>query len=151
MQPIKRVGKEMKLRIKPSVDMGLLVIRIALGLGYIFVHGRPKLFAGPELWAKVGSAVGYLGINFLFTVWGLLAACTEFFGGILILLGLFFRPAGVFIVITMLVAANRGFVTGGGLNSIAYPLELGITVLGLLFTGPGKYSLDYRLYGRKKI
>lgn len=141
----------MKFRVKSFPDLGLLIIRIVLGLGYIFVHGRPKLFAGPELWAKVGSAVSYLGINFSFTVWGLLAACTEFFGGILILLGLFFRPATVFIFITMLVAANRGFSTGGGLSSVAYPLELGITILGLFFTGPGKYSLDYHLFGRKRI
>lgn len=145
----KRVEMKLKLRIKTYPDLGLLVIRIVLGLGYIFVHGRPKLFGGPELWAKVGSAVSYLGINFSFTVWGLLAACAEFFGGLLILLGLFFRPAGFFIVLTMLVAANRGFITGGGLSSVAYPLELGITILGLLFTGPGKYSLDYRLFGRK--
>lgn len=151
MLPAKRAEKDMKLRIKSYPDLGLLIIRTALGLGYILVHGRPKLFAGPEIWAKVGSAVSYLGINFSFTVWGFIAACAEFFGGILILLGLFFRPAGVFIVITMLVAANRGFITGGGLNSIAYPLELGITIIGLLITGPGKYSMDYRLFGRKKI
>ena len=141
----------MKFRIKTYPDLGLLIIRIVLGLAYIFVYGRPKLFAGPELWAKTGSAMSYLGINFAFSIWGLLAACTEFFGGILILLGLYFRPAAVFILITMLVAANRGFVTGGGLSSIAHPLELGITILGLLFTGPGKYSLDYQFFGKKKI
>ncbi len=141
----------MKLRIKTFPDFGLLVIRIVLGLGYIIVHGGAKLFAGPAVWTKTGSAVSYLGINFSFTVWGFLASCSEFFGGILILLGLFFRPAAVFIIITMFVAANRGFSTGGGLNSIAYPLELGITVLGLFFTGPGKYSLDYRVFGRKRV
>jgi putative oxidoreductase len=147
----KRFKVKMKLRVKTYTDLGLLVIRIILGLGYIIVHGGQKLFSGPELWSKVGSAVNYLGINFLFPVWGLLAACSEFFGGILILLGLFFRPAAFFIIITMLVAANRGFATGGGLNSAAYPLELGITILGLVLTGPGKYSLDYYLLGRKRI
>jgi putative oxidoreductase len=132
----------MKFKMNNYPDLGLLIIRLILGLGYIFVHGAPKLFAGPEQWAKTGSAVSYLGINFSYTIWGLLAACAEFFGGILILLGLFFRPAAVFLIITMLVAANRGYAAGGTLGSVAYPLEMGITILGLFFIGPGKYSLD---------
>jgi putative oxidoreductase len=140
----------MKLKIKAFPDFGLLVIRIVLGLSYAVVHGSAKLFAGPDVWTKTGSAVSYLGINFSYTAWGFLASCSEFFGGILILLGLFFRPAAMFIVITMLVAANRGFSTGGGLSSMTYPLELGITILGLFFTGPGKYSLDYHLFGGKR-
>ena len=139
----------MKFRLKTYPDLGLLVIRIVLGFSYIIVHGGAKLFAGPALWTKIGSAVGFLGINFSFALWGFLASCAEFFGGILILLGLFFRPAAVFIIITMFVAANRAFSTGGPLSSIAYPLELGITIFGLFLTGPGKYSLDYHLFGRK--
>jgi putative oxidoreductase len=122
---------------------------LILGSSYVIVHGGQKLFAGPENWAKIGSAVSYLGINFSFTIWGMLAACAEFFGGILIILGLFFRPAAVFIIITMLVAANRAIVSGGALSNIAYPLEMGITILGLFFTGPGKFSLDYRLSEKK--
>ncbi len=141
----------MKMRLKPYPDFGLLLIRLVLGLSYMIVHGGQKLIAGPQLWAKIGSAVGYLGINFSFTAWGFLAACAEFFGGLLILLGLFFRPASVFIIITMFVAANSGLEGGSSLGTIAHPIELGITILGLFFTGPGKYSLDYQLFGRKKI
>lgn len=141
----------MKLRIKTFPDFGLLLIRIVLGLSYTIVHGGAKLFAGPDVWTKTGSAVSHLGINFSYAAWGFLASCSEFFGGILILLGLFFRPAAALIIITMFVAVNRGLSTGGGLNSIVYPLELGITILGLFFTGPGKYSLDYRLFGSKRI
>lgn len=141
----------MRLKINNYPDLGILVIRIVLGMGYIFVHGAPKLFGGPERWAKIGSAMHYIGINFFYSFWGFLASCSEFFGGILLLLGLFFRPSAVFLIITMFVAANRGLVTGGGLNSIAYPLELGITILGLFFTGPGKYSLDKLIFGGKKL
>jgi putative oxidoreductase len=130
-------------------DFGLLVFRLILGSSYIVVHGGQKLIAGPTNWTKIGSAVSYLGINFSFTIWGLLAACAEFCGGMLILFGLFFRPAAVFIIITMLVAANRAIASGEPLSNIAYPLEMGITILGLFFTGPGKFSLDYRLSGRK--
>jgi putative oxidoreductase len=141
----------MKLRMKNYPDFGLLVVRLMLGLAYVIVHGGPKIFAGPALWTKIGSAVSYVGINFSFTAWGFLAACAEFFGGILILLGLFFRPATVFIIITMFVAANRAAATGSSLSSIAYPLEMGITILGLFFTGPGRYSLDHQLFGSRKV
>ncbi len=139
----------MKFRMKTFPDLGLLVIRIVLGFSYIIVHGGAKLFAGPALWTKIGSAVSFVGINFSYPVWGFLASCAEFFGGILILLGLFFRPAAVLIIITMLVASNKAFSTGGPLSSIVYPLELGITILGLFLTGPGKYSLDYHFFGRR--
>lgn len=139
----------MKLSIKTFPDFGLLVIRIVLGLSYIIVHGGQKLIAGPALWAKIGIAINSLGINFAFTAWGFLAMCAEFFGGILILFGLFFRPAAALIIITMFVAAYSTAGHGAPLGTLAYPIELGITILGLFFTGPGKYSLDYRLFGRK--
>ncbi len=141
----------MKWKFKTYPDLGLLTIRVILGLAYIFVYGGRKLFAGPEMWTNIGSAVSKLGIHFSYPVWGFLASCAEFFGGILILIGLFFRPAAAFIIITMLVAANEGYVTGGTLSSIAHPLELGITLLGLFLMGPGRYSVDYHLSGRRKV
>ncbi len=140
----------MKWKLRTYPDLGLLTIRVILGLAYIFVYGGRKLFAGPETWTNIGSAVSHIGITFSYPVWGFLASCAEFFGGILILLGLFFRPAAAFIIITMLVAANSGYVTGGPLSSISHPLELGITLLGLFLMGPGRYSLDYHLSGRRK-
>ncbi len=137
----------MKFRLKTFPDFGLLAIRVALGLSYAFVHGWQKLISGPVLWTKIGASVSHLGINFAFPMWGFLAMCSEFFGGILILLGLFFRPAAMFIIITMFVAAYSTF--GKDLGTFAHPIELGVTILGLLFTGPGKYSLDNLLFGRK--
>ncbi len=141
----------MKLKFSTYPDLGLLTIRVILGLAYIFVYGGKKLFAGPETWTSIGSAVSNLGITFSYPVWGFFASCAEFFGGILILLGLFFRPAAAFIIIVMLVAANRGYVTGGALSSMAHPLELGITLLGLFLMGPGRYSLDYHFSGRRRV
>lgn len=139
----------MKLRMKTFPDFGLLIIRVVLGLSYAFVHGWQKLISGPALWEKIGNSVSHLGINFAFPVWGFLAMCAEFFGGLLILIGLFFRPAAVFIIITMFVAAYSTIGKGASLGNFAYPIELGITILGLFFTGPGKYSLDYHFFGRK--
>ena len=61
-------------------NTGLLIIRIGLGIMFMF-HGYPKLLGGPEQWELIGGAIKYTGIDFLFALWGLLAALTETFGG----------------------------------------------------------------------
>ena len=67
-------------------NVGLLIIRVGLGVSFV-LHGYPKLAGGPELWGKLGGAMGTLGIDFVPTLWGLVAALTEFGGGILVIFG----------------------------------------------------------------
>lgn len=130
-------------------DTGLLISRIIIGLSYIIVHGASKMFGGAERWEKIGGAMTNLGIDFLPAVWGFAASIAEFIGGILILIGLFFRPASIFILITMLVAASRHFFDGDPLNKIAYPIEMAAVFILYLFIGAGKYSLDAVINKRK--
>lgn len=122
-------------------NTGLLILR--LGLGFMFImHGYPKLLGGPERWEGVGHAMGSLGIDFFPVFWGLMAALTETIGGILFVLGLFFRPASLFLAFTMLVAAVFHLGQGDGLMGSSHSIELGIVFLGLAFVGPGRYSID---------
>jgi len=123
-------------------DLGLLIIRIVLGGSYIFVHGLPKILGGPDRWERVGNAVKNFNIDFYPVVWGFLAACTELLGGTLLVLGLFFRSASAFLLVIMSVAASRHIYSGDPASKIAYPIELGCILLGLIFLGPGKFSLD---------
>src|ERR1700721_4302640 len=89
-------------------DLGLLIGR--LGIGAIFiVFGWHKLSGGQAAWIHYGHALASLGINFMPNVWGLIAALSEFAGGILGVLGFFFRPAAMLIALTMLVACVSGF------------------------------------------
>ncbi len=129
-------------------DVGLLILRIGLGSMFIF-HGAPKMFGGPETWEKVGLAMGSLGIQFLPTFWGFMAALSEFIGGICIILGVFFRPACVLLTITMIVAAIRHLSGGDGLRGASHAIEDGVVFLGLILIGPGKYSLDHKLDRRR--
>ncbi len=92
-------------------DVGLLILRVGFGIMFMF-HGAPKLFGGPERWGKLGAAMGNFGIDFLPAFWGFMASFSEFFGGILLILGLFFRPACILLTLTMIVAA--GFHIGRG-------------------------------------
>lgn len=122
-------------------NTGLMIMRIGLGIMMIY-HGYPKLLGGPEQWEAVGNSTKYLGITFAPTIWGLLAAITETFGGFLILIGLAFRPACVFLMIAMAVASTMHLNNGDGLMIASHAIELGIVFLGLVFIGPGRYSVD---------
>ena len=124
--------------------IGLLILRIGLGCMFL-IHGGPKLFGGPEKWEKLGMAMNNLGIGFIPTFWGLMAAISEFFGGACLILGLFFRPACILLTITMMVAAISHLSRGEGLSGASHPIEVGIVFLSFILIGAGKYSLDERL------
>lgn len=122
-------------------NIGLLIIRIGFGVS-MMIHGLPKIAGGPELWTKVGGSMKVLGIEFMPVFWGFMAAASETFGGMLLVLGLFSRPACLFLMITMIVAATHHLANGDGFATASHPLELAILFLGLMFVGPGKYSVD---------
>ncbi len=130
-------------------NVGLLIIRIGLGIMFI-LHGYPKMFGGPDTWVEVGSAMQFLGINFAPMFFGFMAGVTEFFGGIFLLCGLFFTPSVIFLFIVMVVATIKHIGAGDGFVSYSHSIEIAIVMAGLLFIGPGKYSLDRKLQKRNR-
>jgi putative oxidoreductase len=122
-------------------NFGLLIIRIGLGIMFIY-HGYPKLMGGTESWKHLGASMKYVGIHFWPLIWGLLAAVTECFGGFLLIIGLAFRPVCILLLINLIVAALMHLGTGGGLGDAAHAIEDAIMFAGLIFIGPGKYSVD---------
>jgi len=125
-------------------DLGLLLMRIGLGLFFITIHGFPKLAGGPEMWAGVGSAMSNINIHFFPTFWGFMAALAEGLGGLFLLLGLFYRPACIFLLFTMIMAGIYHLSAGDGMAVASRALEMAVVFFGLIFVGPGKYSLDKR-------
>jgi len=137
------------LATKPS--LALLAIRV--GLGVIFIaHGGQKLFGwfgGPGLSGTVQFFGQSLGIPPFFTV---LAAFTEFFGGIAVLVGALTRLAALGLALVMVVAALKvhlpyGFFmnwanTPGVGHGIEMNLALFAMAVGLLLSGGGSFSLD---------
>ncbi len=127
-------------------ESGLFFLRFGLGIMFI-VHGSTKIFGGPAMWSQVGSAISLWGITVWPTFWGFMAAFAEFAGGILFILGFFFRPAALMMTITMLVATTMHVHKDGLLNmqsfaTYSHAMELAIVFFSLLFVGPGKFSID---------
>jgi putative oxidoreductase len=122
-------------------NTGLLLLRIGLGIMFI-IHGFPKLAAGPNGWTGLGGSMKVIGIDFLPIFWGFMAAVTETFGGFLLIVGLFFRPALILLTFTMIIAALVMLGKGDGLKGASQAIELGIVFFALIFIGPGKYSVD---------
>lgn len=130
-------------------NVGLLIIRAGLGLIFI-LHGYPKVFGGPEKWEQVGVSMQYLGIEFAPMFFGFMAGAIELFGGLFLAFGIFFTPTLVLMILVMAVAAAEQAATGGGLTGITHPIELALVFLGLLFIGPGRYSLETRINRKRR-
>ncbi|MGM0443203.1 MAG: DoxX family protein [Fibrobacterota bacterium] len=133
---------------KNYISEGLLVLRIWIGAMFL-VHGVPKLLAGPELWGNLGMAMGNLGISFAPVFWGFMAAFAEAVGGLLIILGLFIRPAAALLFVTMFVAAVHHLAGGDGIKGAAHAIELAGVFLSLFIIGETKYTLQSYIFSGK--
>lgn len=131
-------------------DGALLLVRVLLGLMFIFVHGGPKIIGGSAAWLKVGSMIGVLGITSYPTALGFIAGFCELAGGILIALGLFTRLGAAMILPTLVIGSLTMYVTTKGLFAAAPAFEDSLFMLLLIFIGGGKYSLDHLLFGSQK-
>jgi putative oxidoreductase len=127
-------------------DSASLILRIGLGLTFVFAHGLPKVLEGPEGWAGTGRAMASLGITFAPTFWGAFACFGELIGGILLLIGLFVRPVSMFLISVLFVAAAQNVVNAGSLRGgRAHPIDAGTGLVALVVLGAGKHSLDRKL------
>ena len=121
--------------------VGLLLLRLALGLIF-FTHGYPKLTRPAAPVAAMFVEHG-LPAQLVYV-----AGVLETFGGILVVAGLFTRPAALLLAAEMAVAIVK--VHGGhgimALHEYEFPLALAAGALALATTGAGRLSLDGALF-----
>ena len=122
-------------------NAGLFIMRVGLGVMMI-IHGRPKVTGGPEKWHALGESMSHLHINFAYTFWGFMCAITEAVGGLFLILGLWFRVVALLLVFNFVVAAASHLAGGGNIKEASHALELLFVFAGLVFLGPGIYSVD---------
>jgi|SRR5689334_14902385 len=129
-------------RLQP---LALFALRVGLG-AIMIAHGKEKVFGG------MAKHIGFLhsiGVP-LPTVMGYLSAFTEFFGGILLVVGLVTRFAAFATLINMLVAIFKVHFKNGftGQGNYQFPLALALMAFLLIFYGAGPISLDWA-FGKK--
>lgn len=128
-------------------NAGFAPLALRLPISIIFMaHGSQKLFGwfggyglqGTGQWmASIGLEPGVL--------MAFLAGSGEFFGGLLILIGLLTRPAAAVLAFTMVVAilsthiSNGLFLSNGGYE---FGLALLAAAVSLAISGAGKLSVD---------
>lgn len=126
--------------------VGLLLIRLVLGVVFA-AHGSQKLFGwfgggGLDGTAAFFASVGYEPSKTL----AVLAAVTEFGGGLLLIVGLGTSIAAAGLAVTMAGATAATAQFGGGFfagnGGFELELTLAIAALGLTLTGAGPLSLD---------
>lgn len=123
------------------LNFGILFLRISVGI-MMMLHGLPKMAGGEEKWVALGSAMKYFGIESGYVYFGMLAGIMEVIGGLLLALGLVNNLAALILLIPMIVAVVMQANTTGTYIAIAHPLKMAFVFIAMLFTGPGKYSID---------
>ncbi|MEA2554615.1 MAG: putative oxidoreductase [Fimbriimonadaceae bacterium] len=142
------------------LDIGLLILRIGLGLVVLY-YGLQKGFGAfngngfqgqLDVWEAQRHIPKWLGV---------LAIISEFAGSIGVIFGLFTRIAAFGIACSMATAAFLGASRAGALAglwdgdkmvppTVLYPLALAFMAAALVFTGAGAFSLDRKVFKRGK-
>ena len=121
-------------------DAGLLLVRVSLGILFI-LYTVPALMGGPTAWTHFGAGARNWGLHSHFQLWGFLGALLGCVGGVLMIVGLFFRM-GVLVLLLLAIGHAIGVKHGSGFRTALPSIEMCFVLAGILFVGPGKYSVD---------
>ncbi len=135
---------------KISGDLAAMVLRVGIGLVFL-PHGYAKVFGAGGAAAFAANMPSYGIPRFL----GYAAAYSEFFGALLLIVGLLTRLDAFLLACTMAVAAFHVQLPDAlyevqpgtskffaALRGIELPLSLLVSSLALLLIGAGRLSLD---------
>ena len=123
-----------------GISFATLLLRLSLG-GLMMTHGYDKLI---HFGSKASSFADPFHIGNSTSM--ALVIFAEFFCAVFVIMGLFTRLSCIPLIIDMAVAllvAHKGDFFGGGATAALFLFGF----LALLFTGPGKVSLD-KLIGK---
>ncbi|MBI2640265.1 MAG: DoxX family protein [Candidatus Sungbacteria bacterium] len=115
------------------------LLRVVLGALFV-AHGYPKLFKNFSGVAGWFDSIGLKPGKF----WALVVGAVEFFGGLLLILGVWVQLVGILLAVVMSVAMWKakwgkvGLTDQGGWELDLIYLT---AALSLVFTGGGMYSL----------
>jgi putative oxidoreductase len=122
--------------------LALLLLRVALGIIFIY-HGYPKLFGHTR---ETVETFAHMGFPRYFAY---VAGIIEFFGGCILVLGLFVRIAGLLLAGEMAIALWKvhGILSDPrAVGHYEFPLVLAVSCFAVACLGAGLISFDYVLF-----
>lgn len=129
-------------KLKP---LALLLLRLAIGA--IFVHyGYPKLFVHTHESVAWFSQHGFPGY------FAYISGVLELFGGLLLIVGLFTRIAGLLLAAEMAVAlwkVHKLFSDPMAIQNYQFPLMMAVGSFALAALGAGLISFDEPIFHRR--
>ena len=119
------------------------LLRVVVGVAFV-IHGWPKIqnpLGAVDMVQSIGFYPGWF--------WATALAATEFFGGLLLIVGLLTRPAAVATTIVLLVTVWFHWVQlDQGYKGAELSIIWASVTLFFALQGAGRYSLD-RVIGRQ--
>jgi putative oxidoreductase len=139
----KRLFSKLNESTPSAQELGLALVRFGFGLSLALAHGLGKLTNAEQFIG--GLTKGGFPAPTLF---GWAAILSEFAGGLLLAFGLLTRPAAAFVLATLAVAAFH--IHGSDpFQRKELALAYVLVSIAVLVAGPGRFSLDARLFGAR--
>jgi putative oxidoreductase len=151
----KRIISMEKIKTLMATDAGFgaLVLRVPIGI-ILAAHGAQKLFGwfGGYGLEGVGGWFDSIGLSPGVAL-AFLAGSAEFFGGLLLIVGLLTRPAAIAAAFTMLVAILAAHLSAGLFLPDGYEFALALfaATVALAIQGAGSYSIDQSIASSSQI
>jgi putative oxidoreductase len=117
------------------------LVRISLGV-FLIPHGYVKLFQDDA----VAASRNFVNFGWSYPLaWAYFIGALEFFGGIMLAIGLLTRVVAAAFAIEMAVISFAVLwpVWSWGKHGMEYALLMCILALAILFRGAGRYSVDH--------
>jgi putative oxidoreductase len=128
-------------RLYSSLHDGVETLLRVIAGGFLIIHGSQKI-TNPFGAAEMVEGLGFYPGAF----WSLLLSCTEFFGGILIAIGLLTRPAAFAGMFVLLVTVWFHWITvGQGFSGAEKSLLWAAILLFFVIRGGNRQSVDARI------
>ena len=126
-------------KLKP---LALLLLRVALGVIFVY-HGYPKLFGHAREAVQGFVRLGFPGY------FAYISGLIEFFGGCMLIAGLFTRVAGLLLTIEIAIGIWKvGHLAADPMTVRGYetPLALAVSAFALATLGAGVVSFDEAIF-----
>ena len=130
------------------MDFTLLLLRILVGISLIVLPLFGSFNNGLAIWAKLYEDLQYLEIGYV-SPWIFISAFLQFIITLLVVLGVYFRAASAYLIVSILFTIYSQIVLSPEGSSVKVNIIISLIIQLALFilffaVGPGKYRLLFR-------